>query len=129
MPTKTVKIQGKDENGDILRDEKTGEIVMVDTGREYEINGKKFTWHPLDEDDKPGNLPDLTIPLRIKLGLIRKIGSNREMDAAAMFDILEALIPGQAEAMDEMDIVTDFQPMFETWQSEYNSLNGATPGE
>lgn len=100
----------------------------TDAGREYEIDGKKFIWHPLDENDEAGNLPDVVIPLRVKLGTIRAM-SGREMDAAAMFAILEKLIPSQAEALDEMDIVTDFQPMFTAWQSEYNALTGATPGE
>ncbi len=98
-------------------------------GREYEVTGKKFIWHPLDDNDEPGNLPDVEIPLRIKLGVIRKIGTGRDLDAGAMFDMLEALIPDQSESLDEMDIVADFQPMFETWQSEYNALTGATLGE
>lgn len=100
----------------------------TDTGREYDVSGKKFTWHPLDENDEPGNLPDVTIPLRLKLGTIRDL-AGRDMDVAAMFSILERLIPGQADVLDEMDVVSDFQPMFETWQSEYNALSGATLGE
>lgn len=128
MPTKKLLVDAKDENGDVVRDKKN-QIVKVDTGRVYEIDGRMFIWHPLDENDKPGNLPDVKIPLRIKLGLIRKIGSDGDMDASAMFDVLEALIPDQAETLDEMDIITDFQVMFTTWQTEYNALTGATLGE
>ena len=97
-----------------------------DAGRKYEVNGKKFIWHPLDDDDRTGNLPDVEIPLRIKLRTIRE--ASGELDAAAMFRLLEALIPNQADALDEMD-VNDFQDMFVTWQKEYNALTGATPGE
>lgn len=100
----------------------------TDTGREYEIDGKRFVWHPLDDDDVAGNLPDVVIPLRVKLKVIRSL-AGRDMDAAAMFDILERLIPDQAEALDEMDIASDFQVMFQTWQSEYTALSGASPGE
>lgn len=96
-------------------------------GREYEVTGKKFIWHPLDDDDEVGNLPDVTIPLRLKLGQIRDM-AQRELDPAAMFSILERLIPGQSDALDEMDI-NDFAEMFRTWQVEYNALAGATLGE
>lgn len=99
----------------------------TDTGREYEIDGKRFVWRPLDDDDQPGNLPDVEIPLRIKLGTIRAL-AHRDLDAAAMFDILEQVIPDQAEALDEMDL-NDFQAMFSTWQAEYQALSGATLGE
>lgn len=96
-------------------------------GREYEVTGKKFVWHPLDDEGDAGNLPDVTIPLRIKLKVIRAM-SDRQLDAAAMFTMLEALIPDQGETLDEMD-VNDFTAMFSTWQTEYNALTGATPGE
>lgn len=96
-------------------------------GRKYDIDGKRFTWHPLNDDGETGALPDVTIPLRIKLKVVRSI-ADREMNAAAMFSILEALIPGQADTLDEMDI-NDFQAMFSTWQTEYNLLGQATPGE
>lgn len=99
----------------------------TDAGRDYEVDGKKFIWHPLDDNDETGNLPDVTIPLRIKLKLIRKF-SDRAMDNAVMFDILEAIAPDQADALDEMDI-NDFQECFTTWQAEYNTLTGASLGE
>lgn len=93
----------------------------------YEIDGKTFVWHPLNDDDERGHLDDVRIPLRIKLKVIRSL-SGRDLDVEAMFDILERLIPDQAEALDEMDL-NDFQAMFETWQKEYKELSGATPGE
>ena len=96
-------------------------------GREYEINGKRFVWHPLDDDDEPGNLPDVTIPLRIKLGIIYAM-AGRSLDATGMADILDALIPDQRDALREMDL-NDFQEMFTTWQAEYNQLSGASLGE
>lgn len=98
----------------------------AEAGRKYEVDGKRFTWHPLDEDGKP-TLDPVVIPLRLKLGAIRKL-AGRDLDAAAMFDLLEAVIPDQADALDEMDL-NDFQAMFTTWQQEYAALNGATPGE
>ena len=96
-------------------------------GREYEINGKRLTWHPLDDDDEPGNLADVTIPLRIKLGVVYDM-NDRELDAAGMADMLDSLIPNQREALREMDLL-DFEEMFRTWQTEYQALSGASLGE
>jgi hypothetical protein len=96
-------------------------------GREYEIDGKRLTWHPLDDDGETGTVPDVTIPLRLKLGVLRSM-SDRELDAAAMFSMLEAVIPNQAETLDQMD-VNDFTEMFTTWNNEYTALTGATLGE
>jgi len=90
-------------------------------GKRYKINGRTFTWTTEDGDE-------VEIPMRVKLKVIRQM-AGREMDAEAMFDMLETLIPEQAPVLDEMDIVTDFQPMFMAWQEEYNALSGATPGE
>ena len=39
------------------------------TGVEYEISGKKFTWHPEDDDGERGNLEPVVIPLRLKMKL------------------------------------------------------------
>lgn len=100
----------------------------TDAGREYEVDGKKFRWFPLDDDDQPRIDAPVTIPLRLKLGVLRSM-NGRELDPAAMFDLLEKIIPNQAEALDDMDVVLDLQPMFETWQSEYNALAGASLGE
>jgi hypothetical protein len=93
----------------------------------YEIDGKTFTWQPLDDDDVRGNLPPVRIPMRVKLKVIRDL-AGQDLDAAAMFDIFERLIPDQAEALDEMDL-NDFQAMFMAWQKEYEALSGASLGE
>lgn len=96
-------------------------------GRTYNVDGKRFTWYPLDEDDQPGNLAPVTIPLRIKFGLVRDL-VGQGLDAQGMFDFLNRLIPDQADALDEMDL-NDFQDMFGTWQGEYEALSGASLGE
>ena len=97
------------------------------TGEPYKVTGKRFVWQPIDDNDERGNLPAIEIPLRMKLKVIRDL-SGRDLDAASMFEILERLIPGQADALDEMD-VNDFSAMFVAWQQEYQALNGATLGE
>lgn len=93
----------------------------TEDGHEYSIDGRTFTW--TTEDGQK-----VTIPMRVKLKVLRGL-SGRAMDAETMFDMLEQIIPDQAAVLDEMDIITDFQPMFETWQTEYNSLTGASLGE
>ena len=99
------------------------------TGVEYEIDGKKFTWHPEDDDGERGNLEPVVIPLRLKMKLALAFADEQgDMDAKAMKGLLEALVPNQADALGEMD-VNDFQACFATWQAEYNALTGATLGE
>lgn len=90
-------------------------------GKRYKVSGKVFTWTTEDGSE-------VEIPMRIKLGVIRKLG-NANMDAAGMMAVVDAIAPGQESVIDEMDLATDFQPMFEAWQEEYNALTGATPGE
>lgn len=99
----------------------------TDTGRTYTVDGKKFTWYPLDENDQTDTLTPVTIPLRIKFGLVRDL-VGQGLDAQGMFDFLNRLIPDQAEALDEMDL-NDFQAMFSAWQAEYELLSGASLGE
>lgn len=106
---------------------KTNGTKTTDAGRAYEVVGKRLVWHPLDENDEPGNLEDVVIPLRLKLKVLYQL-SDREMTPAVMADLLESVIPEQREALGEMDI-NDFQAMFSTWQTEYNALNGASLGE
>lgn len=128
MPTKKLKVQARDDDGELVFDDK-GKAVMVDTGRVYEIanKGRRFVWHA-DVWEDEGETPfDVTIPLRLKLAVVYEM-ADREMDAAAMRDLLAEVIPNQAEALGNMDM-GDFQAMFTTWQSEYNALTGATPGE
>lgn len=90
------------------------------TGKPYVITGKTFTW---TTDDGA----TIDIPLRLKLGVIRKL-SGRELDAEVMFEIIDTIAPGQEQVLDDQD-VNDFTAMFTTWQKEYNALTGATPGE
>ena len=90
------------------------------TDKPYSIDGKTFTWTTEDGDT-------VEIPMRVKLKVIRSM-ADRDMDAAAMFDILEQIAPGQGDTIDEMD-VNDFTAMFQTWQTEYTSLSGASLGE
>lgn len=86
----------------------------------YTIDGKTFTW-TTDEG------AEVTLPMRIKLKVIRGM-ADRDMDAGAMFELLEALVPNQSEVLDEMD-VNDFQDMFTAWEREYKALSGASLGE
>lgn len=97
----------------------------TESGVEYEVDGKRFVWHP--EDDNGERNGEVVIPLRVKLKLIRSM-ADRDLDSSAMFDILSALAPNQQDVLDEMD-VNDFQECFTTWQSEYNALTGASLGE
>jgi hypothetical protein len=90
-------------------------------GKRYKVTGKTFTWTTEDGET-------VEIPMRVKLKTIRAM-ANRDLDAGAMFEIIDTIAPGQGEVMDEMDIVTDFQPMFTAWQEEYQALSGASLGE
>lgn len=97
-----------------------------ETGKQYRIDGKKFIWTvDVDEDQDP---VEITIPLRIKLGVIRSVGADADMSASTMFLMLEKMAPGQGDKLDEMDL-NDFQDMFTTWQDEYEKMSGATLGE
>lgn len=88
--------------------------------KSYTVDEKLFVW-TTDEGDS------VTIPMRLKLGVIRKM-SGRDVDADVMFEIIDAVAPGQESVLDEMD-VRDFQRMFLAWQTEYNASAGATLGE
>lgn len=97
------------------------------TAAPYRIDGKVFIWQPLDDNDERGKIGEVKIPLRVKIKVIRSL-VGRELDVDAMFEILDKLAPGQGDVLDEMD-ANDFQVMFTTWQSEYQSLSGASLGE
>ena len=90
-------------------------------GRSYTINGKQMTW-----TSEEGS--EVTIPLRIKLKVIRSMADQDLDNVATMFQLLEQIIPGQAEVLDEMD-VNDFTAMFNAWNEEYGALSGAALGE
>ena len=96
-------------------------------GQPYKIDGKRFLWSPLDDDDVRGNLPDVMIPMRVKFKLIRSlVGDDIDADGAVKF--IDAIAPGQAGALDEMD-VNDIMACFTAWQTEYQKLQGASLGE
>ena len=86
----------------------------------YTVEGKTFTWTTEDG-------AQVSIPLRVRMRLIRGM-TGVDLDAEGMFKMLDALIPEQAEALDDMD-VNDFADMFRAWQREYNALSGASLGE
>lgn len=101
---------------------------MTSDGRPYEIDGKRLTWHPEDDDGQRDNLPDVVLPLRIKIGLVLDL-ADREMDNSMMFEFVSRIVPEtHMSTVREMDI-NDFQDMFTTWQTEYNQLTGASLGE
>ena len=84
------------------------------------VDGKVFVWTTEDGDT-------LTIPLRVKMKVIRSM-SERELDAAGMFAMIEAIAPDQTVVIDEMD-TNDFTAAFSAWQEAYNAKTGATVGE
>lgn len=90
-------------------------------GSTYAIDGKHLTW-TTDEGVK------LEVPLRIKLKVIREMADADPNNVATMFAILEQIIPGEKDTLDEMD-VNDFTAMFTTWNEEYAALSGAALGE
>lgn len=97
-------------------------------GRTYSIDGRRLVWHPEDDDGLQGTMPDVTIPLRIKMSTVLAL-SDVELDTVGMRRMLEAIVPAsQFGFIDDMD-VNDFQDMFATWQDEYNSLTGGSLGE
>jgi len=98
-------------------------------GTTYRIeNGKRIIW-PAEVDLEAGEEPfDVSIPLRMKMKVLRPLVGRESDDVGAMFEMLEGIIPDQAALLDEMDL-NDFMAMFSTWQAEYELVNGATLGE
>jgi len=84
------------------------------------VVGKVFTW--TTEDDAT-----ITIPLRINMGVVRAMSSG-DLDADAMFDMVDKIAPGQADVIDATD-TNDFMDCFKAWQAAYNDRAGATLGE
>lgn len=101
--------------------------------RSYDIDATKkvacLVWHPEDDDGEQGNLPDVRVPLRLKMGLLLDIAGDRTMDNQVMLDLLDAVIPETHRATLRLMDVNDFQDMFTTWQTEYNTLTGGSLGE
>ena len=61
------------------------------------------------------------------MGLILDL-AGKEIDNAVIAEMFARIIPTQMDVVREMD-VNDCQDMFMTWQSEYNTLTGASLGE
>jgi hypothetical protein len=91
-------------------------------GQQYAIDGKTFVWTSTEAD------VEIRIPMRLKLKTIRAMSGRNLDDLETMFDLLDAVAPGQDAELDELD-VNEFQAMFDAWQTEYNALSGATLGE
>ena len=97
-------------------------------GRTYDLDGKYLTWHPEVWDDEPA-LPDVRLPLRIKLGVVLNIAEKGDLsNNATMRDTLLAIAPAIEPVIEDMD-VNDFRDMFTTWLTTYNQLTGASLGE
>jgi len=85
------------------------------------VTGKVFVW--TSEDGVV-----IEIPLRITMRVLRSIGAGTDLDAGSMFDMLDAIMPGQSDVLDDLDVL-EFQTMFSAWQSAYNAQTGASLGE
>jgi len=91
------------------------------TGKAYKVGDKSFTW-TTDSGDT------VKIPLRLQMKTLRAMSGRDLDDIETMFDLIDAVAPGQEAVIDEQD-VNDFQEMFTTWQKEYTALTGSTLGE
>lgn len=66
----------------------------------------------------------LTLPLRLKVGTLRKARKLEEVDFA--FTIIESIADEKSlEVIDEMD-AAEMRVMFEQWQRAYNDRAGAS---
>lgn len=93
----------------------------TESGKTYKVSDKSFTW----TTDADGTVK---IPLRLKMKTLRAMSGRNLDDLETMFDLIDAVAPGQEAVIDEQD-VNDFQAMFAAWQKEYNDLTGSTLGE
>ena len=100
----------------------------TDRGHEYRIDGKHLIWvaEPWDDDDSENIVK---LPLRIRLGKLLAIGEDDlTSDNKKMMSLIEAIAPGQEDNVRLLD-VNEFQDLFRTWLTTYNSLNGVSLGE
>lgn len=98
-------------------------------GRSYAIDGRRVVWHPEDDEGTQGNLPDIVIPLRLKMRTVLQFAEHDSLDNVNMAEMLKAILPAAHQgSIEDMD-VNDFQDMFSTWQAEYNSVTGGSLGE
>ena len=96
-------------------------------GRKYEIDGRKVVWHPEDDDGVTGNLPEVRLPLRIKMGLVLDMATE-ELDNAAMAQMIERLTPGQMDIIREMGVECGDDALFNIYgiahfKAQRNQLN------
>jgi len=100
----------------------------TEAGREYVISGKALTWTPLQFDGEPV-IPDIHLPLRIKLRSLLDIGESKAMsNNENMMAMVSLVAPTQKEKVMEMDI-NDFREMVDVWMGEYSTLTGVSLGE
>lgn len=99
-----------------------------DQGRVYDVDGRYFIWHPEVWDGEPA-LPDVRIPLRMKLGRLLDIAEDGNIRGRGNERaVILSIIPQVEPVLADMDVL-DFQDMFQTWLSTYNQLSGASLGE
>ena len=98
-------------------------------GRPYDIDGRAFIWHPEDDEGDQGTVEAVRIPLRIKLKTVLAVGAEGSYNNESMMALLMSVVGDKyGDVVGEMD-VNDFQDMFVTWMSEYNTLTGGSLGE
>ncbi|MCA0217919.1 MAG: hypothetical protein LCH43_11265 [Actinobacteria bacterium] len=97
-------------------------------GRDFDIDGRYLIWHP-EQFEGDDEIPDVRIPLRIKLGKLLEVGEATALSTnETMQQLLAMIAPHEVPSMREMD-VNDFQDMVRSWMREYNMLTGASLGE
>ena len=89
--------------------------------KRHRVDGKTFVWTAEDGSE-------VKIPLRLEVAVLRSM-NDRDLDVLGMFDLLDMVAPGHGDVFDKMDTATDFRPMFDAWQEEYQALSGASTGE
>jgi hypothetical protein len=98
------------------------------SGRKFDIDGRVLIWHP-EQFEGDEQIPDVRIPLRLKLGKLLELGEQQVMSSnEKMQQLIIAIAPSQQPMILEMD-VNDFQDMFSTWQREYALIAGVAMGE
>jgi hypothetical protein len=97
-------------------------------GRSYDIDGRAVIWHPEHDEDEP-MLPDVRLPLRLKLGKLLALGEAGVLSSnEQMHKLIATVAPHAEDTVLEMD-VNDFGDMVLTWQAEYALVTGALMGE
>lgn len=94
---------------------------MEDTAARYRVVENTFVW-TTDEG------VSIRLPLKLKMKVIRALADKDLDNVSTMFDMIDAIAPGQNDALDDQD-VNDFTAMFTQWQKVYNDRAGASLGE